>query len=52
MNGIDEAVIARAEELLVLQVGAGDLVSACAQLDGQEVRDREKAVRQSRGCLR
>ena len=44
MNGIDQAVIARAEELIVLSARGADLVAACATMSEKEERDLVLAV--------
>ena len=44
MNGVEEAVIKRAEDLILLQARGGDLVTACADLDDKDEMDVEQAV--------
>lgn len=45
LNGIDQSVIERAEELLLLEAQGVNLVSACASTeDDQEVEDSVRAV--------
>ena len=42
MNGIDKAVVSRAEDFLLLQAqGTTDLVSACATSTNTNARDEE-----------
>ena len=42
MNGIDRAIVDRAEELLLLEAQGKDLVSACASTTDQEDMDDAK----------
>lgn len=44
MNGIDQGVIDRAEELLLLEAQGADLVTACAEADETEREEMERAV--------
>lgn len=44
MNGIDEEIIKRAEELTLLATKGGDLMAACATLNKSEVNDLQVAV--------
>ncbi len=45
LNGIDPAIIARAEELIVLSARGEDLVAACATMSEKDEQDLKLAVR-------
>jgi DNA mismatch repair protein MSH5 len=45
LNGVDTAIIARAEELIVLSARGEDLVAACATMSEKEEEDLKLAVR-------
>ena len=47
MNGIDPAIVERANELATLSYHQEDLVVACAQMTPTEMNDLEDAVRVS-----
>lgn len=49
MNGVDEAIVTRANELVSLSARGQDLVAACARMSKAEEAILEKAVRV---CLR
>jgi DNA mismatch repair protein MSH5 len=51
MNGIDPAVVTRAEELILLSARGEDLVVACAKLSDGETKDLEDAERIARKFL-
>lgn len=44
MNGVDSAVVARAEELVILNAKGEDLVAACTEVSVGEVADFLQAV--------
>jgi DNA mismatch repair protein MSH5 len=44
MNGIDGAVIKRAEDLILLSLRGADLVEACAELPEAELAELKDAV--------
>lgn len=44
MNGVDEAIVARANELVSLSARGQDLVAACARMSKAEEAILEKAV--------
>lgn len=44
MNGVDEAIVARANELVSLSARGQDLVAACARMSKTEEAILEKAV--------
>ena len=47
MNGIDPAIVERANEIATLSYHQEDLVAACAQMTPPEMKDLEDAVRVS-----
>lgn len=51
MNGIDEAMVARAEDLILLASRGEDLVNACSKLDVGKVKDLEHAESVGRSFL-
>jgi DNA mismatch repair protein MSH5 len=51
MNGIDPAIVERAEQLILLSVRGNDLVAACSLLSEDETRDLEAAERVARRFL-
>lgn len=44
MNGIDQAIIARANEIATLSARAENLVAACAKMSAEETEALEEAV--------
>lgn len=44
INGVEPAVVDRAEELVLLSARGEDLVTACARMSEQEEKDLEIAV--------
>lgn len=47
MNGIDQAIIARANEIAALCARGENLVAACAKMSVEEMEALEEAVRAS-----
>ena len=44
INGVEPAVVNRAEELVLLSTQGEDLVTACTRMSEQEEKDLENAV--------
>ena len=51
LNGIDPAIVERADELILLAARGEDLVAACAQLSEKDARELENAERIGRRFL-
>ncbi|KAF1817124.1 hypothetical protein P152DRAFT_486517 [Eremomyces bilateralis CBS 781.70] len=51
LNGVPEEVVQRAEELILLESRGEDLVAACTQISGRDVRDLEMAEEVTRHAL-
>lgn len=51
MNGIDPAIVERADELILLAARGEDLITACSRLPGNEAKDLEDAEQIARQFL-
>lgn len=51
LNGIDPAIVNRAEELIMMSARGEDLVAACAKLSDAEIQDLDAAERVARQFL-
>lgn len=51
LNGVDPAIIDRAEELILMSARGEDLVAACAKLSNAEIQDLDDAEQVARQFL-